>query len=263
MIALTYPYYPSSTPYEVRNKSRLWYPDTPWSDKCIPIRIPEYTMKEKQIPIAILRHSVKWKMNSDFDSHTPHEGKNESRFWSTSTLWSQKWISILIHEYPMKSKMNSDFHLQVLSEAKNEFRFRLPTLYEAQNEFQFRLPTPYEAKNEFRFRLLCMSDGQNESRFRLSTPYEAKNELRFCFIHTLKGQNESRFCFIRTSGSLFEISITLPKHSQKADQKPFLAASTSDDIWQELLYLFAEMRWFTEVGTGSLQRHSAKLHRSF
>ena len=87
-----------------------------------------------------------------------------------------------------------------------------------------------------------MLDGQNESRFRLSTPYEAKNELRFCFIHTLKAQNESRFCFIRTSGSLFEISITLPKHPEKADQKPFLAASTSDDMEQELLHLFAEIR---------------------
>ena len=163
----------------------------------------------------------------------------------------------------MKPKMNLDFHLQVLSEAKNEFRFQLPTLYEAQNESRFWFSTPYEAKNEFRFRLLCMLDGQNESRFQLSTPYEAKNELRFCFIHTLKAQNESRFCFIRTSGSLFEISITLPKHPWKADQKPFLASSTSDDRKQELLYLFAEMRWFAEVGTDPLQRYSAKLHRRF
>ena len=128
----------------------------------------------------------------------------------------------------MKPKMNSDLHLQVLSEAKNEFRFRLLT--------------PYEAKNELRFSSSDTQEAQNEFRFRLSTPYEAKNELRFCFIHTLKAQNESRFCFIRTSGSLFEISITLLKHPGKADQKPFLAASTSDDMEQELLHLFAEIR---------------------
>ena len=114
----------------------------------------------------------------------------------------------------MKPKMNLDFDLRVLGEAKMNYDFHLQVLSEAKNEF----------------------------RFRLSTPYEAKNELRFCFIHTLKAQNESRFCFIRTSGSLFEISITLPKYPGKADQKPFLAASTSDDMEQELLYLFAEIR---------------------
>lgn len=177
---------------------------------------------------------MKTKTDLDFDPRILCKDENESRFWSPN-----------------------------IQRGKNEFWFRLPTLYEAQNESRFRLPTPYEAKNEFRFRLLCMLDGQNESRFRLSTPYEAKNELRFCFIHTLKGQNESWFCFIRTSGSLFEISITLPKHPEKADQKPFLTASTSDDMEQELLYLFTEIRWFAEVGTDPLQRHSAKLHRHF
>ena len=211
----------------------------------------------------IPKHRMEWKMNFVFNPHAPHEGKNESRFWSSDTMQRRKWISILILVYYAKTKMNLDFHLHILSEAKNEFRFRLPILYEAQNESRFRLPTPYEGKNEFRFWLLCMLEAQNESRFRLSTPYEAKNELRFCFIHTLNAQNESRFCFIRTSRSLFEISITLPKHPGKADQKPFLAASTSDDMEQELLYLFAEIRWFVEVGTDLLQRHSAKLHRRF
>ena len=36
--------------------------------------------------------------------------------------------------------------------------------------------------------------------------------------------------------------MSMLKHPQKADQKPFLAASTSDDMEQELLYLFAEIR---------------------
>ena len=135
----------------------------------------------------------------------------------------------------MKPKMNCHFALRRLSEAKNELRFGSPDTQEAENESRFCFPYTQKAKNESRFR----------------------------FPDTPKAQNESRFRFTECRWRQKWFSISILKHPQKSDQKPFLAASTSDDRKHELLYPSTETGWFKEVDTDSLQRHSAKPNRHF
>ena len=149
----------------------------------------------------------------------------------------------------MKLKMNLVFDPRTLFESKNEFILASRRLSEAKNELRFGSPDTQEAENESRF---CFPDTQ-----------KAKNESRFRFLDTPKAQNESRFCFTECRWRQKWFSISMLKHPQKADQKPFLAASTSDDRKQKLLYPFTEAGWFAEVDTDSLQWYSAKPHRRF
>ena len=206
---------------------------------------------------------MKPKTNPDSDLRPLHEAENKSRFWSSNTMRSRKWISILILEYYAKQKMNLDFDLWVLGEAKMNCNLASRVLSEAKSRFILASRRLSEAKNELRFSSPDTQEAQNESRFRFPDTQKAKNESRFCFPDTPKAQNESRFCFTECRWRQKWFSISMLKRPQKADQKPFLAASTSDDREQGLLYPFTEARWFAEVGTDSLQRYSAKLHRCF
>ena len=206
---------------------------------------------------------MKLKTNPDSDPRPLHEAENESRFRSSNTIRSRKWISILISGYYAKPKMNLDFDLRVLGEAKMNCDLASRVLSEAKSRFILASRRLSEAKNELRFGSPDTQEAENESRFRFSDTQKAKNESRFGFSDTPKAQNESRFCFTECRWRQKWFSISMLKHPQKADQKPFLAASTSDDRKHELLYLFAETGWFAEVDTDSLQRYSAKLHRYF
>ena len=206
---------------------------------------------------------MKPKTNPDFNPRLLHEAKNESCFWSPDTIRIQKRISFLIHGYYTKRKMNLDFDLRVLGKAKMNCDLASRVLTEAKSRFILASRRLSEAKNELRFGSPDTQEAQNESRFRFPDTQKAKNESRFCFPDTPKAQNESRFCFTECRWRQKWFSISILKRPQKADQKPFLAASTSDDREQGLLYPFTEAGWFTEVGTDSLQRYSAKLHRCF
>ena len=206
---------------------------------------------------------MKPKTNPDFNPRPLHEAENESRFWSSNTMRSRKWISILISGHYAKPKMNLDFDLRVLGEAKMNCNLASRVLSEAKSRFILASRRLSETKNELRFGSPDTQEAENQSRFRFPDTQKAKNESRFCFPDTPKAQNESRFCFTECRWRQKWFLISMLKHPQKADQKPFLAASTSNDREQGLLYPFTEDRWFAEVGTDSLQRYSAKLHRRF
>ena len=206
---------------------------------------------------------MKSKTNLVFDPQTLYEAENESRFWSSDTIRSRKWISILISGHYPKPKMNLNFDLRVLGEAKMNCDLASRVLSEAKSRFILASRRLSEAKNELRFGSPDTQEAKNESRFRFPDTLKAKNESRFCFPDTPKAQNESRFCFTEYRWKQKWFLISMLKHPQKADQKPFLAASTSGDREQGLLYSFIEAGWFAEVGTDSLQRHSAKLHMCF
>ena len=192
---------------------------------------------------------MKPKTNPDFNPLPLHEVKNKSRFQSSATPWSRKRISFLILEHYPKPKMNLDFDLRVLGEAKMNCDLASRVLSEAKLRFILASRRLSEAKNELRF-------GSPDTQ-------EAQNESRFCLPDTPKAQNESRFCFTECRWRQKWFSISMLKCPQKADQKPFLAASTSDDREQGLLYPFTEAGWFAEVDTDSLQRYSTKLHMCF
>ena len=206
---------------------------------------------------------MKPKTNLVFDPRTLCEAENESQFWFPDTMRSRKRISFLIPGHSMKPKMNLDFDLRVLGEAKMNCDLASRVLSEAKSRFILASRRLSEAKNELRFGSPDTQEAQNESRFRFPDTQKAKNESRFCFSDTPKAKNESRFCFTECRWRQKWFSISMLKHHQKADQKPFLATSTSDDREQGLLYPFTEDRWFAEVGTDSRQRYSAKLHRCF
>ena len=204
---------------------------------------------------------MKQKTNPDSNPRPFHEAKNESRFWSSDTMRSRKWISFLILGHYAKPKMNLDFDLRVLGKVKMNCDLASRVLSEAKSRFILASRRLSEAKNELRFGSPDTQEAENESRFRFPDTQKAKNESRFGFPDTPKAQNESRFCFTECRWRQKWFSISMLKHPQKADQKPFLAASTSDDRKQELLYPFTETEWFTVVDTDSLQWYSAKLHR--
>ena len=206
---------------------------------------------------------MKQKTNLYSDSQPFHEAKNKSRFQSSATLWSRKWISFLIPRHYLKPKMNLDFDFLVLGKAKMNCDLASRVLSEAKSRFILASRRLSEAKNELRFGSPDTQEAENESRFCFPDTQKAKNESRFGFPDTLKTKNESRFCFTECRWRQKWFSISMLKHPQKADQKPFLAASTSDDRKQELLYPFTETEWFAEVDTDSLQWYSAKLHRRF
>ena len=206
---------------------------------------------------------MKRKTNPDFNPRPLHEAENESRFWFPDTPWSRKWISFLIPGHYAKPKMNPDFDLRVLGEAKMNCNLASWVLSEAKSRFILASRRLSEAKNELRFGSPGTQEAKNESRFCFPDTPKAQNESRFCFPDTPKAQNESRFCFTECRWRQKWFSISMLKRPQKTDQKPFLAASTSDDREQGLLYPFTEAGWFAEVGTDSLQRYSAKLHRCF
>lgn len=206
---------------------------------------------------------MKPKTNPDSNPRPLHEAENKFRFWSSDTMRSRKWILILIHGHYPKPKMNLDFDFRVLSEAKMNWNLASRVLSEAKSRFNLASRRLSEAKNELRFGSPDTQEAENESRFCFPDTQKAKNESRFCFPDTPKAQNESRFCFTECRWRQKWFLISILKHPQKADQKPFLAASTSDDKEQVLLYPFTEAGWFAEVGTDSLQRYSAKLHRCF
>ena len=233
--------------HEAESESRFLFPVILWS--------------EKKIPNPILGHSMKPKTNLVFNSRTLSEAKNESRFWSSDTMRSRKRISFLIPGHYAKPKMNLDFDFWVLGEVKMNCDLASRVLSEAKSRFILASRRLREAKNELRFGSPDTQEAENESRFRFPDTQKAKNESRFRFPDTPKAQNESRFCFTECRWRQKWFSISMLKHPQKADQKPFLAASTSDDRKHELLYPFAEMMWFAEVDTDSLQWYSAKPHR--
>ena len=204
---------------------------------------------------------MKQKTNLDFDPRPLYESKNESRFWSPDTMRSQKRISFLILGHHAKPKMNLDFDFRVLGEAKMNCDLASRVLSEAKSRFILASRRLSEAKNELRFCSPDTQEAENESRFCFPDTQKAKNESRFCFPDTPKAQNESRFCFTEYRWRQKWFSMSMLKHPQKADQKPFLAASTSNDREHELLYPFTETEWFAEVDTDSLQWYSAKPHR--
>ena len=206
---------------------------------------------------------MKRKTNPDSNPRPLYEAKNKSRFQSSATPWSQKRISFLIPGHYPNPKMNLDFDLRVLGKAKMNCNLASRVLSEAKSRFILASRRLSEAKNELRFGSPDTQEAENESRFCFPDTQKAKNESRFGFPDTPKAQNESRFCFTECRWRQKWFLISMLKHPQKADQKPFLAASTSDDREQGLLYPFTEDRWFAEVGTDSLQRNSAKLHKYF
>ena len=246
-IVFTDPYLPSPIPYESEDESRFWFSVFPGSGK--------------QILILILSHPMKRETNPDSNPQPLHEAKNKSRFWSPDTTRSQKRISILIPGHYAKSKMNLDFDFRVLGEAKMNCDLASQVLSEAKSRFILASRRLSEAKNELRFGSPDTQEAENESWFCFPDTQKAKNESRFRFPDTLKAQNESRFCFTECRWRQKWFSISMLKYPQKADQKPFLAASTSNDRKQELLYPFTETEWFAEVDTDLLQWYSVKLHR--
>ena len=174
---------------------------------------------------------------------------------------SQKWISFLISGHYPKPKMNLNFEFRILGKAKMNCDLASQVLSEAKSRFILASRRLSEAKNELRFGSPDTQEAENESRFCFPDTQKAKNESRFCFPDTPKAQNESRFCFTECRWRQKWFSISMLKHPQRADQKPFLAASISDDREHELLYSFTKTGWFAEVDTDSLQWYSAKLHR--
>ena len=183
------------------------------------------------------------KTNLDSDYRLFYEAKNKSRFQSSATPWSRKRISFLILKHYAKQKMNLDFDLRVLGEAKMNCNLASRVLSEAKSRFILASRRLSEAKNELRFGSPDTQEAQNESRFRFPDTQKAKNESQFGFPDTQKAKNESRFCFTECRWRQKWFLISMLKHPQKADQKPFLAASTSDDREQELLYSFTETGW--------------------
>ena len=206
---------------------------------------------------------MKRKTNPDSNPRPLHEAKNESHFWSSDTTRSRKWISFLILGHYAKPKMNLVFDFRAPGEAKMNCNLASRVLSEVKSRFILASRRLSEAKNELRFGSPDTQEAENESRFCFPDTRKAKNESRFGFPDTPKAQNESRFCFTECRWRQKWFSISMLKHPHKADQKPFLAASTPNDRKQELLYPFIETEWFAEVGTELLQWYSAKPHRRF